>query len=249
MHAFGNDFVVFDFRTENTDKVFTANEVIYIADRNFGIGADQVISIYKSDTPDDEKYANVNVRVHNVDGSEASQCGNGMRCISGFVVKDNPKPLVRVNILTTAGNGMTMVAAPNLERNSSKVKMGIPVFEGDVVNMGNKHKIIIVENFDSMNMKPDGEFNISYVQVKSRTEIFMRTVERGVGETMSCGSASCAAVAHCIKNNLTDREVSVMTRGSDIMDSVATISWKEDTTPILMDGTFTTVFTGEIPLK
>ena len=54
MHAFGNDFVIFDFRI-TPEKQFTESDLILTCDRNFGIGCDQLITIHKSATPDDEK--------------------------------------------------------------------------------------------------------------------------------------------------------------------------------------------------
>jgi diaminopimelate epimerase len=76
----------------------------------------------------------------------------------------------------------------------------------------------------------------------------MRTIERGVGETMSCGSGTCAVAGYCIKNNLTDKVMKVTSRGSDIMDTSAEISWDGEGKPMLLGGNYSFVFTGEIEI-
>ena len=64
MQSYGNDFVIIDFREENANKDFTANEIIYLADRNYGIGCDQLIVLYKSEIPEDDKSISVNVKIY-----------------------------------------------------------------------------------------------------------------------------------------------------------------------------------------
>ena len=243
MHAFGNDFAIFDFRTEHVDTQFSTAQLIIMTDRNFGIGCDQLITLHKSGKPDDEKGSNVAIRVFNQDGTEAQNCGNGIRCVIGYIARESQKPLVRVQI----GNKM-MLGKPDRVSMFAKVNMGIPVVNGDVVELGNKHKIAIVENFDNMAKKADEEYNLHYIQVRSRGEVFMRTIERGSGETLSCGSGTCAVAAYCIKNSLTDKNVKIVSRGSDIMDTAAEVSWDGDGKAILLGGNYNFVFSGEIEI-
>ena len=243
MHAFGNDFAIFDFRVENVDMEFSTAQKIIMTDRNFGIGCDQLITIHKASKPDDDKGTNVAIRVFNQDGSEAQNCGNGIRCVIGYIARESQKPLVRVQI----GNKM-MLGKPDRASLFAKVNMGVPVVNGDIVEIGNKHKIMIVENFDNMATKPDEEYNLHYVQVKSRSEVFMRTIERGSGETLSCGSGTCAVAAYCITNNLVDKNVKVVSRGSDIMDTAAEVSWDGAGKSMLLGGNYSFVFSGEIEI-
>jgi diaminopimelate epimerase len=240
MHSFGNDFIIFDFR--NQDRILKEDEIIYLADRNYGIGCDQIIALYKATLPDDEKSTNILVRIYNQDGTQASQCGNGVRCIAGYIARETNKIIVRVSIDT----GPTVLAKPDKNTFFAKVNMGIPIVENDTVKIGNNHKIIIVKDFNNIDKTPNISYNVSYVRVDSKEQIFIRTVEMGVGETLSCGSAACAASAYCISNNLTNKVVKVMTRGSDIMDSMAEISWEGPGKPMLQGGGYTFVFTGAV---
>ena len=241
MHAFGNDFAIFDFRSENSDFLFSKAQIIIMTDRNFGIGCDQLIIINKYPKPDDEKGVNVSVRVFNQDGSEAQNCGNGIRCVVGYIARETQKPLVRVQI----GKKM-ILGKPDRQSLCAKVNMGIPVINDNIVEIGNKHKIIIVENFENMSNKQDSEYNLHYVQIRSRDEVFMRTIERGSGETLSCGSGSCAVAAYCIANNLVDKNVKIVSRGSDIMDKFAKVDWAGIGKPILLTGKYDFVFSGII---
>ena len=243
MHAYGNDFCVFDFRNEEPNFEFDENQIIILTDRNFGIGCDQLLTIHKCVKPDDEKGTNVMIKIYNQDGSKAMNCGNGIRCIVGYIARESTKPLVRVQV----GNKL-MLGKPDRNSMFAKVNMGIPTVNGNIVEIGNKHKIEIVDNFDNITTTSDPEYNLHYVQVRSRGEVYMRTIERGSGETLCCGSGSCAVVAYCIANNLTDKNVKVVSRGSDIMDSAGEVSWDGAGKPILLGGHYNFVYTGEIEI-
>ena len=79
MHGLGNDFMVLDNVSHN---VYLSNEQIKrLADRNFGIGFDQLLIVEPPYDPD----LDFHYRIFNADGSEVSQCGNGARCFARFV--------------------------------------------------------------------------------------------------------------------------------------------------------------------
>lgn len=244
MHAFGNDFVIFDFRSENTDVSFSKSHIIVISDRNFGIGCDQLIMIYKASKPDDEKGVNVMIRVFNQDGTEAQNCGNGIRCVVGYIARESLKPLVRVQI-----GKKVMLGKPDRKSSSVLLNMGVPVINGDVVELGNKHKIIVATDINNIQQEPDPEYNLHYIEIRSRKEVFMRTIERGVGETLSCGSGTCAVAAYCISNDFADNDVSIISRGSYIAgEEHARVSWGGVGKPILLSGKYSFVFTGTIEI-
>ncbi len=242
MQAFGNDFAIFDFRNVEEHK-FTRSEIIIVTDRNYGIGCDQLITLHKSTRPDDEKGTNVLIKIYNGDGTEALNCGNGIRCIVGYISRETVKPIVRVQI----GNKI-MVGKADKKKEIAKVNMGIPIITNDIVEIGNRHKIVVVDNFDQIDTTTNDSFNVHYVQVRSTNEVFMRSIEIGTGETLSCGSGSCAVAAYCIKNNLTTSPMKVISRGSDIMDTAANVAWEGEGKPMLLSGNYSFVYTGEIEL-
>jgi diaminopimelate epimerase len=85
--------------------------------------------------------------------------------------------------------------------------------------------------------------NVGFLQVVDRSHVRLRVFERGVGETLACGTGACAAVVSGIRLGLLDGSVEVQTRGG-----VLTIDWAGGNASVFMTGPATTVFHGEIDL-
>lgn len=120
------------------------------------------------------------------------------------------------------------------------------------VSMGNPHAVTLVDDVDRTpvqtlgpQVQQSGHFpqgvNVGFLQVLDRGHVRLRVFERGVGETLACGSGACAAVVAGIRLGLLDATVDVQTRGG-----VLTIAWAGGATPVMMTGPATTVFHGEI---
>jgi diaminopimelate epimerase len=84
MNGLGNDFVVLDARAQ--PLALKAAQIAAIADRNRGIGCDQVIALEPSD------FADVFMRIWNADGGEVGACGNAARCVAALLVAERPAP-------------------------------------------------------------------------------------------------------------------------------------------------------------
>ena len=119
------------------------------------------------------------------------------------------------------------------------------------VSMGNPHAIIFADRIKDMNLEIIGpkfenhsifpkRTNTEFVEVLSRKEVNMRVWERGAGETLACGTGTCATVVACILNDKTDNQVLVHLLGGDLF-----IEWDRETNQIYMTGPATTVFDGE----
>ncbi len=267
MHGLGNDFVVLDGVRQSIS--LTPEQLRYLADRNFGVGCDQILLVEKPGQPGvDFRY-----RIFNADGSEVEQCGNGARCFVRFVHEAGLTDKREIRVETMRG-----VIAPRLEADGNvTVDMGVPRFspheipflheddvviynldvadetlEISVVSMGNPHAVQVV---DSVEQAPVGEHgplienhekfpqrvNAGFMQVVDRHAIKLRVFERGSGETLACGTGACAAVVAGIRRGLLDSPVRVTTRGGDL-----TIVWGGNDRPVLMTGPAVTVFSGEI---
>lgn len=122
------------------------------------------------------------------------------------------------------------------------------------VSMGNPHAVVFVEDTKSLDLEKIGpsyehhplfpaRINTEFVQVLNRHEINMRVWERGSGETLACGTGTCASVVACVLNGLTEPEVDVHLLGGDLH---IFYDRKEDT--VWMTGPATVVFDGEIDL-
>lgn len=119
MHGAGNDFVVIDATTQPVN--LTTAQWRALADRRFGIGADQILIVERTSLPGvDFRY-----RIFNADGGEVEQCGNGARAFVRFVVDKGLTDKREIRVETLAG-----VIAPRLEDDGRiTVDMGAPVFD------------------------------------------------------------------------------------------------------------------------
>jgi diaminopimelate epimerase len=285
MQGAGNDFVVLD---ETRGRLgLTAAHYRLLGDRHFGVGADQILTVRPSPAEGiDFEYV-----IHNADGAEVEQCGNGARCFARFVHDRGLTDKAVIRVKTQKG-----VIEPSLSPDGRiTVNMGAPVFALEQIpfdaggltfepqgswgnwplalvdtaqaapvfiapvliapiSMGNPHAVLQVADVDTHPVLVQGSLvqasprfpqgvNVGFMQVVDRSHIRLRVYERGVGETLACGSGACAAVVAGIRLGLLDASVEVQTHGG-----MLNIAWAGDTAPVLMTGPATTVFQGEIEL-
>ncbi len=264
MHGLGNDFVVID-NTDGTINLST-QQIKHFANRHFGIGFDQLLMVESS------KISGVDFAytIYNADGSKSEQCGNGARCFARFVnatglTKNNP-----IKVETSSGIIELFIDPSNPTQ--VRVDMGKPSFspqhiglllpqadhyqiEGlkwGAVSMGNPHLVVIVDDFDldipgiatkiqNSNLLRNSA-NIGFMQIIDADEINLRVYERGVGETLACGSGACAAVAYGMYVERLNAKVVVHLRGGDVL-----INYQENKHITLL-GPAEFVFTGKIKL-
>jgi len=119
MQGAGNDFVVLDETRQRLE--LTPEQYRQLADRHFGVGADQILSVRPSPAPGiDFEYA-----IHNADGGEVEQCGNGARCFARYVADKGLARGERIRVQTLSG-----VIEPRLNADGRvTVDMGAPVFD------------------------------------------------------------------------------------------------------------------------
>ena len=117
MHGLGNDFVVLDGIHQTLD--LTAAQWKALADRHFGVGADQILIVEKAQGDADFRY-----RIFNSDGGEVEQCGNGARCFVRFVHDKGLTTKRAIRVETLGG-----IIEPRLENDGLvTVNMGVPAF-------------------------------------------------------------------------------------------------------------------------
>ena len=270
MHGLGNDFMVVDAVTQN---VFFSPELIRrLADRHLGVGFDQLLVVEPPYDPE----LDFHYRIFNADGSEVEQCGNGARCFAKYVTEhgltdktsvmvETMRGIIVLNVLTdgqiTVDMGKPHFAPeeiPFIPKNKAdhdaKVHMlvvGMETIPVSLVNMGNPHAVMLVEDVAKAPVQVLGEaiekhpqfpqrVNVGFGQVISPSEINLRVFERGVGETQACGTGACAAVVAGISHGLLSETVLVHLPGGDL-----TIHWKEGES-VLMTGPASEVFTGTL---
>ncbi|MEC5215114.1 diaminopimelate epimerase [Actimicrobium sp. GrIS 1.19] len=276
MQGAGNDFVVIDAIHQ---KIDLSSEVCRkIADRRFGIGADQILIV----EPSDQAGIDFRYRIFNADGGEVEQCGNGARAFVRFVTEKGLTAKTAIRVTTMSG-----IIEPRLEASGEiTVDMGPPEFMpervpfnaaglislpeaneslwplplGDrsifisVVSMGNPHAVQIVPSVEEANVSVDGpaiehhprfpkRVNAGFMEIVDRHHIRLRVFERGAGETLACGTGSCAAVVAGIRRDQLTSPVLVEARGGNL-----TVSWSGGSSHVMLTGPAVSVFDGEITL-
>lgn len=217
-HGTGNDFII----VPPADRDFTAAEVTLLCDRHFGFGADGLIRIVPTVNAADEFVRSQSgaaewfMDYRNADGSLAEMCGNGVRVFVHALIAEG---LAQPGSFGVATRGGTRQVAIDVAGGDVSVRMGagepvlpssITIGEGDAFPASgmlfpNPHAIVFVDSLDdagSLIDAPDWQpaerypngVNVEFVRFAGPRHIELRVHERGVGETLSCGTGICAAV-------------------------------------------------------
>lgn len=244
MNSFGNDCAIFDFINDNNDFYFSKSDIIIKSDRNFGIGCEKLITLYKSNTiNENEDEINISAKIYIINGNELLNNLNGIRCIAGYIKNKYKKKNVNIEI----NNQIIKISLEDDERkNYIKINMGIPIVKGNIVKLGDSYKIVSVQNFD--NIKKDTMYNINYIQIISKNHIFVKCLEKCSGEILSSEVGSCASVAWGIENKILINEVKVYSRGSNIFNSFDKVYWEGNGHPIFITGNYEFVYNGFIEI-
>jgi diaminopimelate epimerase len=215
MHGCGNDFVVVEGPAE-----IAADRVRELCDRRRGIGADGVLVIGQAQGrcwP---------VTIHNADGSLGESCGNGARCVARYLLDRHGEDTLDLafpgGVVTArrddAGIAVTL-AAP-----SSPQPLGVNGTRAYRVGVGNPHVVLFVADPATADLPAlaaaararAGEANVEVARVIANDLILLRVDERGVGETLACGTGACATVAAAACEQSLSARVTVRVPGGDL---------------------------------
>jgi diaminopimelate epimerase len=264
----GNDFIMINNFDGNIN--LEPSKIIRICDRHFGIGADGVILVEKSNKSQVSCFMNY----YNSDGTIAEMCGNGIRCTAKFYIDFIMHGLKRSDNLTINIDTRAGIKKINcFEDDTYSVDMGIPIFESsdfptsistsptggekiegfefNFVSMGNPHAVTIVSKLDDIDIRNIGpkiennilfpnKINVEFVE-KIRDDYYkVKVWERGCGETLSCGTGACAVFAILDKKENFRNEIILEFPGGKLYLS------KNHENHIVLRGLATFVFKGEI---
>ena len=269
MHGLGNDFIVID--AINQRLALTPKKIRLMAERHTGIGFDQLLVVEKPSQPNmDFKYRIFNADGSEVGqcGNGARCFAKFVRdkkltdkqdihveTKSGQLIlhiDEHERIMVNMGIPRHLPHEIPLIAEQEARFYTVKIN-GIEKAFG-AVSMGNPHAVLQVNDIktapldtigmtlESHQMFPE-RANIGFMQVMNRNTIKLRVYERGVGETLACGSGACAAVVIGIEQNLLDSLVRVELAGGDL-----TIEWGGRGNPVQMTGPAVSVFEGYINL-
>ena len=270
MHGLGNDFVVLDFTKQRI--ALSPAQASHIADRHFGVGCDQILIVERSDKEAiDFRYRILNadggevgqcgngarcfVRyVHEKGLSDKNPIV--VETISGkmSLYQDPVSNLVTVDMGSPKFEPQQIplavsqrAAQYDLESDGQNIKFS-------ALSMGNPHAVIQVDDVCSAPVETLGAVlethpmfperaNIGFMQINSRSDISLRVFERGAGETIACGSGTCAAVVAGIQAGLLDNSVTAHLNAGELL-----IEWSGEGSSVMMTGPAETSFEGVLKL-
>lgn len=265
MHGLGNDFLVIN----NTQKTFelTREIIQHLANRHTGVGFDQMIVLESANYVKSSFF----YRIYNADGSEVYQCGNGARCVAKYLFDSllcvgktltletkHASYLVSIELdKITVNMGEPIFISENIPYISKSeppfIEEQIGEYVFGVCSMGNPHAVLTCTDINKVNVSKIGTLmsenssfpegvNVGFMQILSKNEIKLRVYERGVGETLACGSGACAAVVIGLLQNKLANRVTVHLPGGDLE-----ICWNNtNKSGVIMIGKATTVFEGSL---
>jgi diaminopimelate epimerase len=255
MHGLGNDFVVVDARLQPV--AMSEHRARAIADRNTGIGCDQLILLLPSASAD------VRMLTFNADGTEVEICGNATRAVALLLGKAATLETSSGSVAIQPVNGGAEVDMGMPRFGWSEIPLAyamdtaaMPVGWEDLqtpaaVNVGNPHVIFFVTDVAAVDLGrlgpliehdplfPD-RINVNVVQVTGPDTITLRVWERGTGLTRACGTGACATAVSAIARKRVASPVTVTLPGGDLR-----IAWAPGET-IRMTGPAQHVFTGTV---
>ena len=210
-HGAGNDFIIIDNR--NLHLLLSTEEVAFICDRHFGVGADGLMLLNESTHHDFEMV------YYNSDGNQSTMCGNGGRCITAFaaslgIIKD------KTHFIAIDGEHQAEILNIDADLFQIRLKMNdvseFKMYNNDyILNTGSPHYVKFVKDVKSEDVFNKGKairydkevsdkgVNVNFVEIKGNL-LFVRTYERGVeNETLSCGTGvTASAIAYSLTNDI-----------------------------------------------
>lgn len=268
MHGTGNDFVVIEDLKYELDKR-EAEIAKKLCHRHFGIGADGILLVKKSDI------AHIKMVIINADGSYAEMCGNGIRCFAKYVyengivkkdtikietgdgiktafltVEDNKVKGITINMGNYSLDPKDYAGDSKDEIIEKKINVNDKEYEITTMLMGVPHTVIMgkLDEYDVKEGKDievyplfKNKTNVNFCEVVKDDLIKVKTWERGAGPTWACGTGSCSCAVCCNYLGYTKDKVKVVVPGGELVVELTDKG-------VLMTGPAKTVFKGEIDI-
>jgi len=218
----GNDFVILDNRDGRYDRL-SKEQVKFLCDRRFGIGADGLMLLNQDNGFDFE------MKYYNSDGGESSMCGNGGRCLVKFAWDMGDKKQ-KYRFKAIDGEHEAEIDSEGIVSLRMSDVNEIKEYHGDfLLDTGSPHYVKMVNDVMHLDVYKKGQeirrsnefnrdgINVNFVEQAADDEIIVRTYERGVeDETLSCGTGVTASAIVCYHNEIGFNDVTVRTRGGKL---------------------------------
>ena len=265
MHGLGNDFMVVDMVSQNPR--LSPEKIRRLADRRFGVGFDQLLVVEPPTNPDmDFRYRIFNADGSEVEQcGNGARCFArfvwdkkliGRNHIRVQTAGGNIELNIHSNGDVTVDMGMPRLDPEQVPFNATQRAQTYPLqvenqtINISVVSMGNPHCVYRVNDIANAPVETWGPIiethpdfprkcNVGFMEIINSDEINLRVFERGVGETLACGTGACAAVVAGSLNGLLNDTVKVNLPGGCL-----SIHWSGEGGPVMMTGDATRVYEG-----
>ena len=267
MHGVGNDFVVFDAPAD--ESLLAPARLRDLADRRTGIGFDQALVLGKPKRADTAVFYRIfNADGDEVEQcGNGARCIAALlhhRGLTrdGAVALDSPAGVVHARV--TQGERVSVdMGVPNFdpralpfeaprEMDPYLLEVAGATLQIGAVSMGNPHAVLAVADVDGAPVATLGakieqhprfpkRVNVGFLQILARDQVRLRVYERGAGETRSCGTGACAAVAVGRRRGLLEAQVRVSTRGGELQ-----VDWEGPGKNIWLTGPTQISFQGHV---
>ncbi len=269
MHGLGNDFVVIEALRQQVR--LTPPLIRKITNRHLGIGCDQLLLIEPPSHQEldfDFRYFNSDGTEVEQCGN-GIRCMARYLYDEKLIGKSSLKVRSKKGILEIAINhdksitvnmGIPQLNPADIPFRAPEQAISYPIdiqgeqYEISALSMGNPHAVVQVKDIKNTDVKGIGarleshprftnKTNVGFMQVDNRQKISLRVFERGVGETLSCGTGACAAAASGIQKKILDTPVLVSMRGGAL-----SVDWAGEGKILRMTGPAVKVFSGHIKI-
>ena len=269
MHGLGNDFMIVDLVTQRAEPA--VEQIRAWADRRTGIGFDQFLEVLPPDDPDaDFRYRIFNADGSEAEQcGNGARCFARFVVDAGLTLKrhldiQSATGWIRTRLLDN-GDVEVDMGVPSTEpcdvpfvteRRASSYAVDVAGSSLDLtpVSVGNPHAVLFVDDVQAVDVDGIGSalqshdafpeaVNVGFLEVVGRRLARLRVYERGVGETLACGSGACAAMVAARLHKRLDRRAKITLPGGQLR-----LAWQGAGANVKLSGSADLVFTGRVQL-
>lgn len=250
MNGLGNDYIFVDSelaQLEDVNYLKNSKEIIKkLSNRHFGIGGDGLVILEPSINAD------AMMHIYNADGTEAEMCGNALRCVGKILYDKYHRQRNEFTVNTLSGERQLKILKAESCSATICSDMGKPniinrLDDLEFINVGNPHLVFYCDSFSRYTMHRARELSLEYntnveAVVVENDCLIMRVYERGVGETLACGTGATAVAYSAFHKGLVGPMIKIKLLGGILTAQI-------DDGGVSLIGEATLNFIGEIDLK
>ncbi len=205
MQAQGNDFVILDALHDDIPALDT-RQICNITERRYGIGCDQLLWLEKAENAD------ARMRIFNTDGSEAMNCGNGLRCAADLLMRRLHRQQLRIALPDRTVQAMYSEHGVRVCMGQARIEDACKTHSD--VHIGNRHRVLFaLAGEDEL----PHDRNVEIITGHIADHVYIDIIELGVGPTRACGSGASATAAAIWQREDHERPLTIEMPGGQVL--------------------------------